>query len=262
MSLDVLKAIVEAVEQGRAGVVATVIRHKGSAPGKEHHKMLVFADGSIVGTIGGGKMEADVLATAAEALDEGHGRTLDLLITEKGEGAIGGICGGRALVALEILPKVPRVLVCGGGHVGVEVARLCQQLQYLHEVHEDREELLTEERFPHARARHLGEPRALCDSLDPARFSHVLIVSRGHVSDRDLAVALGRASYDGWVGMLGSRRKSRTVRKTLVEEDGLDPGFVERIESPVGLSIGARSPAEIAVSIMARIVETMRKEDG
>ena len=82
MSLDVLKAIVEAVELGRAGVVATVLRHKGSAPGKEHHKMLVFADGSIVGTIGGGKMEADVLSAATKALEDGHGATLDLLITE------------------------------------------------------------------------------------------------------------------------------------------------------------------------------------
>ena len=260
MSLDVLKAIVEAVEQGRAGVVATVLRHKGSAPGKEHHKMLVFADGSIVGTIGGGKMEADVLAAAAETLEEGHGKTLELLITEKGEGAIGAICGGRALVALEVLPKVPRVLICGGGHVGVELARLCHQLGYLHEVHEDRAEFLSEARFPHATALHLGQPESLAEDLAPERFSHVVVVSRGHASDRALAGALGRSDYAGWVGMLGSRKKAKTVRRALVEEDGLEPAFVERIESPVGLPIGARSPAEIAVSILARIVETVRQE--
>ncbi len=260
MSLDVLKAIVEAVELGRAGVVATVLRHKGSAPGKEHHKMLVFADGSIVGTIGGGKMEADVLSAATKALEDGHGATLDLLITEEEEGGIGVICGGRALVALEVLPKVPRVLICGGGHVGVELARLCHQLGYLHEVHEDRAEFLGTERFPHATRLHRGEPAALAAEIEPERFSHVVIVSRGHASDRELACSLGRAGYGGWVGMLGSRKKAKTVRRALVEEDGLDPTFVERIESPVGLPIGARSPAEIAVSILARIVDTVRRE--
>ncbi len=259
-TLEVHRAILRAVELGRPGVVATVLRHKGSAPGKEHHKMLFLAGGDRVGTIGGGRMEAKVAEGVAEVLRTGHGKVLELLIADKGEGAIGGVCGGKAIVALELLPEIPRVLLCGGGHCAVELARLCHQLGYLYEVHEDRGEYLEPTRFPEAMARHLGEPDRVVEDLGGHdRFSHVLLVSRGHGTDRLYGRALCRAGYRGWIGMLGSLRKSKVVRAIWIEEDGLPAEWVARLECPVGLPIGATSPAEIAVSILARIVETTRR---
>lgn len=259
MILAVMKAIVRAIEQGRRGVVATVVSHQGSSPGKQDQKMLYLDDGTTVGSVGGGGLEALVLQRCATVLQQGKGTVLSLAATEHGDEALGMLCGGTAEVALELLPAVPRVLICGGGHCGLEVARLCAQLAYPHEVHEDRPDLVDEHRFPHASRRHVGHPERLSETVgDLGRFSHVLVASRGHELDREYVRALAKAGYQGWVGMLGSQRKSATLRRLLQQEDQLDAGFVQAIESPVGLPIGAVTPAEIAVSIMARIVETAR----
>ncbi|MBR57397.1 MAG: hypothetical protein CMH54_04985 [Myxococcales bacterium] len=258
-SIEIFREIVHAIEMGRPGVVATVLRHRGSAPGKEFHKMLVFEDGSFVGTIGGGKMEATVLEHCREVFESSEGKVVEVLIAEEEKGGIGGVCGGRAEVALELLPSVPRILLCGGGHCSVELGELIHQLGYLQEVHEDRPELVEADRFPHALKIHLGSPEDIVETMgDVARFSHVLLVSRGHATDRVYARALAAAGYTGWVGMLASKKKERYVRKLWLEEDGLDAEFVARVQAPVGLPIGARSPAEIAVSIMAQIVESIR----
>lgn len=259
MILTVMKAIVRAIEQGRRGVAATVVSHQGSSPGKQDQKMLYLDDGSTVGSVGGGELEALVLKRCVSVLEQGRGTVLSLNAAEHGAEALGMLCGGTAEVALELLPALPRVLICGGGHCGLEVARLCAQLGYPHEVHEDRPELLDEQRFGQASGRHVGHPDQLPETVgDLRRFSHVLVASRGHALDREYVRALATAGYSGWVGMLGSQRKSATLRRLLLEEDQLNAGFVQAIESPVGLPIGAVTPAEIAVSIMARIVETSR----
>lgn len=253
--IDVQRAILAALEEGRAGVVATILRHRGSAPGKTEHKMLIHADGTAVGTVGGGVLEAEVKRRAADALERGEGSAFDLTVDEKGPDAVGGVCGGSVTVALELLPRVPRILVCGGGHCGREVALLLHRIGYLAEVHDDRPEMVTAERFPHVHARHAGEPEALLDAVgDLGRFSQVLLVSRGYVPDRAYGRVLVEAGYEGRVGMIGSRKKAKVVREQWLDEDGLPPAFVERVECPLGVSIGARSPAEIAVSIVASVI--------
>lgn len=258
MSFDIFKEILKAVEEGRSAVVATVLQHRGSSPGKVNHKMLVYADGRIVGTIGGGVMEAEVLKACAVALDKGRGDVLELLISDKGEGAVGGVCGGKAMVALEVLPDIPRILICGGGHIAEAVGAMCEQLGFLHEVHEDRAEMVDADKFPAARRIHVGEVEDIVSAVgDPSRFSHVLLVSRGHATDRVYARALARSGFKSWVGMLGSQKKKKIVWDLWLNEDALDPSFVDRVECPVGLPIGARTPAEIALSIMARIVEDL-----
>jgi xanthine dehydrogenase accessory factor len=247
-----------ALEAGQTGVVATVVRHRASSPGKEQHKMLVLRDGTTHGTIGGGTMEATVLKHCADVFREGRGKVVEILLAEEEKGGVGSVCGGSADVALELLPRLPRILICGGGHCAVEIARLTAQLEYLYEVHEDRVDYATEERFPHALQIHHGAPEDLAMVVgDLDRFTHVALVSRGFSTDRVYGRALSEAGYEGWVGMLASQKKARKTRKTW-EEDGVDPAFIERLEAPVGLPIGARSPAEVALSIMARVVETFR----
>jgi len=257
--IDVQRAILAALEEGRSGVVATILRHRGSAPGKTEHKMLVYADGTAVGTVGGGVLEAEVKRRAADALDAGEGAAFDLTVDERGPDAVGGVCGGRVTVALELLPRVPRILICGGGHCGREVAILLHRIGYLAEVHDDRPEMVTPERFPHVHRRHVGDPDGLVDAVgDLGRFSQVLLVSRGYVPDRAYGRALVAAGYAGRVGMIGSRKKGTIVRTQWLEEDGLPPDWVARVECPLGVPIGARSPAEIAVSIVASVIDRER----
>ncbi len=262
MSLDVQRAILRALEEGRAGVVATVLRHSGSSPGKEHQKMLLLIDGTTVGTVGGGLLEAEVLKHCREALRTGHGRALTLTIDEKGRNAIGGVCGGSAEIAIELLPRVPRVLLCGGGHCALEIAKLLDQLSYITEVHDSRPEFASAERFPNAAARHSGEAENLSMTVgDLRRFTHVVVLSHHHEDDRTYGREIAASGYAGHVGMIASRKKQETVRRLWREEDGLDPEFVARVVAPVGIPIGARTPAEIAVSIVGWIVKTGREED-
>jgi xanthine dehydrogenase accessory factor len=259
VTIQIYEAILDAIHKGRAAVVATVLKHKGSSPGKEFHKLIAFEDGSFEGTIGGGKMEAEVLKHCAEALKKGQGSVVEILLAEKELGGVGSVCGGYAQVALELLPRIPRILLCGGGHCSLELARMIHQLGYVYEVHEDRAELANRDRFPMALEIHIGAPEELMDLTgDPNRFSHVLLVSRGFATDRIYGRVLCEAGYEGWLGMLASKRKQKKVRKAWVEVDGVDQEFVDRVEAPMGLKIGARSPAEIAVSILARIIETLR----
>ena len=259
MTLSVYRAILETLEAGREGVVATVVRHRASSPGKEHHKMLVLKDGTIYGTIGGGTMEATILIHCAEVFKEGHGKIVEVLLAEPEKGGVGSVCGGRAEVSLELLPRIPRILICGGGHCALEIGTMITQLEYLYEVHEDRPDYATKERFPDAVRIHHGAPEEIAKDLgDLSRFTHVALVSRGFSTDRLYGKALGDAGFTGWVGMLASQKKAKKTRSSWLDEDGLDPDFVRRVEAPVGLPIGARSPAEVALSVMARIVETVR----
>jgi xanthine dehydrogenase accessory factor len=259
VTIQIYEAMLKAVQDGRPAVVATVLKHKGSSPGKEFHKLIAFEDGSFEGTVGGGKMEAEVLKHCAKALEKGQGEVVEILLAEEELGGVGSVCGGYAQVALELLPRIPRILLCGGGHCSVELARLIHQMGYTYEVHEDRPELVGKERFPMALNIHVGAPEGLAGLLgDISRFSHVLLVSRGFATDRVYGRMLFEAGYEGWVGMLASKRKEKKVRKEWVENDGLSQEWVDRVEAPMGIKIGARSPAEIAVSITARIIETLR----
>ena len=255
MILNVMRAIVDAIERGQTGVVATVLDHKGSSPGKRTQTMLVLADGTRTGTVGGGRLEALVLEAVPTVLASGRGTCLDLLIAEEGDGATGQVCGGRAIVAIEMLPRVPRLLICGGGHCAREVARLLEQVGYAYEVHEDREDWLGERHFSGAAALHHGTIDAFVSDVGPLdRFYGVLLISRGRETDRQYGRVLAEADYSGWVGMLASKRKARCVREQWRSEDGIDAEFVVRVESPVGLPIPTRNPAEIAVSIVGRII--------
>ncbi len=260
MSLDVQRAILAALEEGRPGVVATVLRHRGSSPGKTHHKMLVLADGTTVGTVGGGVLEAEILKRCENALRVGEGESLKLTVGEGGENSIGGVCGGSVEVAIELLPRVPRILLCGGGHCAFEIAKILDQLNYLTEVHDSRSEFATADRFPNAVALHtsaVGDLRESVAGFD--RFTHVVLISHNHFSDRIYGRAVIQSEFTGHVGMIASKKKETTVRRLWREDDGLDAEFVARVVSPLGIPIGARTPAEIALSIVGWVVKTVRE---
>ncbi len=261
---DVLRAIVEAVERGRRGVVVTILDHRGASPGKTGQKLLLLDDGTRVGTVGGGRLEALALERAVQVLRSGRGTAQSFLVTETERGGIGSLCGGRAVLAFEVLPVIPRVLLCGAGHCAVEIGRLLAQVGYVYDVHDDRSDLAVPSRFAGVRHVWCSPIEELPDlaRAEGLMYSHALLVSRGHATDRVYGRVIARSELAPWVGMLASRRKAKVVRRQWLEEDALPASFVDAVEAPVGLSIGAANPAEIAVSIVARIVQTARLHAG
>jgi xanthine dehydrogenase accessory factor len=252
---NVLEALLDEMRAGRAAVVATVIRSSGSTPRTAGAKMLIAPDRSTVGTIGGGAFEAMVVEDAIELLED-PGELTRLRkydFTEKGENALGMACGGSAEVFLEQAGPGERLVIFGAGHVGLALARLAATVGFLPELVDDRPEVCEA-------ARRLGAGRVhRCDadyhsglpSIDPA--CSVAIVTRCHRTDR-LALRHVIGSPCRYLGLIGSKRKKKVVLDQL-REDGATDEQLNRIRCPIGLPLGGNSPEEIAVSIVAELLQ-------
>ena len=236
--------------------MATVVSAVGSTPRDTTARMLVLPDGSTAGTIGGGKFESLVVADAKKLLD-GHGLpfTRDYAFVPSGDNAFGAVCGGTATVLLEIVEKAPRLLVVGAGHCGRALARAAAFTGYDVTVADEREEQLEPAAFPSGvRLVHVKDDYSDLPLPEPADF--VAIVSRGHVTD-GLAFRRLRGSPVAYLGMIGSRAK----RKALFDElraEGFTEDELNRAKNPIGLDIGAESPEEIAIAIVAELIAKRR----
>jgi xanthine dehydrogenase accessory factor len=250
--------VAAAVAEGERVAMATLVRVEGSTPRELGSKMLVFADRQIAGTIGGGAMEGAVIDAALEALAEGKPRLLRYELRDPAEGDL-GICGGEAEVFIDVIAPRPTLLVVGGGHVAMPVAEFGHQCGFRVVVLDDRAEMISQDRFPHAAERIAGEIASKLREMPLSPQWYVVIVTRGHAYDQEaLRTVVG--SQAAYVGMIGSRRKVRTTFDRLMA-DGVPASLLERVHSPIGLDIGAQTPAEIAVSILAEII-WLRKGAG
>ncbi|MCD6553996.1 MAG: XdhC family protein [Anaerolineae bacterium] len=256
---NVYRVAASAVERGEAVALATIVRVAGSTPRGVGTKMLIRADGATEGTIGGGELEARVVTAAREALRTGEPRLVSFTLHDAEVGDP-GICGGEADVFIDVLLPHPTLLIVGAGHVAVPVAEIGALLGFRTVVLDDRAEFANEERFPRADELIVGDIPAELSRLPVNAQTHVVIVTRGHAQD-EAALQAVLDSPAAYVGMIGSRRKVRTVfdhlRAAGVSEDAL-----ARVRAPIGLDIGAETPAEIAVSIMAEIVMLHRGGRG
>ncbi len=249
--------------------LATVIETKGSGPSRIGRRFLIFEDGSFSGTIGGGPFEALVIADAAALFREGGaGRLIkwyDFFEREIRSGEerepTNMICGGSARVFVELLKAAPALLILGGGHVGLALARTAIELGYDVVVADDREEYARRERFPSEAA--VYQTNRLyelpSEALKPGRERYVAIVTR--CWETDLAALrpwiTGAVPAAKYVGLIGSARKVRGVFARLAEE-GVPGEILRRVHAPIGLEIGAVTPEEIAVSILAEMTAVRR----
>jgi xanthine dehydrogenase accessory factor len=262
----------ELEERGRLAL-ATVVEVRGSGPSKVGRRFLIFEDGSFSGTIGGGPFEALVVADAGELFrEEGKTRFLkwyDFFEREINSGeareATNMICGGSARVSVELLKAAPCMVVLGGGHVGLALARFGRELGYEVLVGDDREEYALPSRFPPA----VGTIRTNRDYDIPNRLLprgrdlYVAVVTRCWETDLAalrpwLADSAPPAKY---LGLIGSSRKVRRVLETLGKE-GVAPERLASVRAPIGLEIGAITPEEIAVSILAEVTAVRREAAG
>lgn len=249
---DIYREIVKIRTSGEAAVLVTVIEVHGSTPRREGAKMLVHADGKISGTVGGGVREADIIAEAKKLFNDGGARLFEVDFTEGITSGKGPVCGGRMKVFMEKINSHKRAVISGAGHIGWYLFPILKMLEFHVLVIDPREELNNQERFPG------GEliPREFQEGVGDLRLTRedaVIIIGPGHEEDFRILPSVLDSSA-GYIGMIGSKRKRKEVYDKLLEM-GYKEDDLERIYSPVGLSIGSESPAEIAVAIAAEIVK-------
>lgn len=250
---EAVEVFEEAARLQRAGdpcVLATVIATRGSSPRKSGARMLVRRDGSSVGTIGGGTLEQEVIRTALEALSRGAEPSVAVFTLDE---TFGHACGGELTMLIEPLGGMQRLVVCGAGHVGKALTHLAAFAGFRVSVIDDRPEFVTSERLPGASERIAGDYAAGVASLNLTEGDAVVIATPRYESDL-AAVRAALATQASFIGVIGSLRKKETLFKELAAAGGT---FDElgRITSPVGLPIGGNSPQEIAVSIVAQLIE-------
>lgn len=259
MPMDLFEEIVRMRRAGRRGALATIVHTDGSIPSFESSRMLVREDGTTLGTVGGGCVEADVWAAAKEVMEKELPRKLVFHLNNEASYDNGLICGGTVEVFVEPVLPQPVVYLFGGGHVSTAVAKAAHAAGFGVGVIDDRETFANSERFPMAQEIFTSFDDAF-QKLHPNGSSYLVIVTRGHKEDmRVLAWAVRtKARY---VGMIGSRRKVLSVYKAL-ENEGYRMDEFERVFAPMGLEIGALSPEEIALSIVSELVAVRRNVSG
>jgi xanthine dehydrogenase accessory factor len=253
---DVLEAALRAARSGEPAALVTVVATEGSTPRKAGAKMVVHADGRLVGSVGGGRLEADLVARARSAIATGKPELVSFELTPEGTGPDGLACGGTLRAFVEPLETAPVLLLFGAGHVSAALARLARPLGFRIEVADERAEQASAERFPDA-DRVVVEPFATAVSrMSLGPLSYAVVATRGHESDEEaLAAVLGRGLR--FVGLLGSRTKAAKLFERL-RGRGVPAEELERVRTPLGLAIGAQTPEEIALSIMAELVALRR----
>jgi len=237
---------------GRVLVVATLSSSHGSTPRRTGAKMIVCGWGETFFSIGGGAFEALVIEDAKEAMRTGRGFEKEYRFTEQGDEATGMVCGGLARVLFELVTPPLPLVIFGGGHVGRELAHLTARLGFEVTVVDDRPSYLEEERYPGG-VRLLRAERDFSTGLpEIPPGGYVAVVTRCHKTDlAAVRHVVGRGA--AYVGLIGSRRKIRTVLER-AGETGASSEDLREVRGPIGLPIGAESPEEIAVSIAAEMI--------
>ena len=256
MNLDIYEQIVELRRTGRRGAVATIVNVRGSIPSFKTAKMLVRDDGSIVGTIGGGCVEADVWQAAREVMESEKPRTLKFDLNQDPKYDTGLVCGGTLEVFVEPILPPALLYIFGAGHVAFHLCQTAANAGFDLTVTDDRSSYATKERFPAAREVFALDFDEALKTLDPNEASYIVIVTRGHRDDmRILRWAVQTQAR--YVGMIGSKRKVIEIFKTL-QKEGVRADLFDRVHAPVGLDIGAVTPEEIAVAITAELIAVRR----
>lgn len=240
--------------EGRPFVLCTVIASHGSTPQKPGSRLVVLGDGSLRGTIGGGAIEKQVIDAALALLAEeaAQTRTLETHLTHD----LGMCCGGKMTVFLEKHGAPAQLFIFGAGHVAKELAALAAHVGFQVTVVDERAEWLTAERFPNA-ARRLEQPDVVAKALPFGAQAYCCVATHDHPLDQAVTEVLVRKPL-AYLGVIGSQRKALRFRQRL-EAAGFTPAEVARFESPMGVPIDALTPSEIAVSIVARLINVRRK---
>ena len=262
---------------GKQVAMATVLSASGSVPGKPGARIALTSDGEMYGTVGGAGLELQIIERLETMLNGMGGQpgggveTFQLQKEAKGEAGIplDSLCGGRVTVALEVVHPMPHVLLCGGGHCAQAVAAVCDNLEWKHSVFDVRADYCDRATYPDATELHHNSAADFLadeDAASLARFSDILLLGHDWVVDEELLLGLLKARQagpDSWgsrIGVIGSRSKWQAFCKA-AEAEGIDAALLDEVDCPIGLNIGAESPAEIAVAVTAQLISRIKEQD-
>jgi len=252
MNQEVFTAVADALERGEAAALVTIVSTRGSTPQRIGAKMLVFSDGRIVGTIGGGCYENDAFGKAREAILDRRPLLLHYELSDDFAQETGLVCGGQMDVYIEPIEPSPELYVIGAGHVGFHLARLAHDVGFRVHVVDDREKFANADRFPTAAEIVVDDIPTWIARTPLAPHVYAVIVTRGHTNDLDALRALAPRDLR-YLGLIGSRAKVARIYEALREER-MPAECLTRVHAPIGLDIGAVTPQEIAVSILAELI--------
>jgi len=251
---SIYSRIEEVKHAGRAAALCIVVETRGSTPGKQGAKMIVFADGSIEGTIGGGRVELDVIHKALEAIGSGISRKYNFELGDD----LGMHCGGGMEVYIEPVGHLEHVFIFGAGHIGNILAELSERLDFKVHVIDPRAELLEKLELRQGTKIHSAYLEAIVN-LPFDQHSYIVIVSPNHQADEEILAAVARKPHK-YLGLIGSKRKITLLRERFLKEQLLTEEEMNKVDMPVGLKIKAQTPAEIAVSILGKMIEVRNSD--
>ena len=254
--MDIYEEIVQLRRDGRRGALATIVSSQGSIPSFKTAKMLVRDDGSIVGTIGGGCVEAEVWQAAREVMEKEKPRTLKFNLNQNPKDDTGLVCGGTLDIFIEPVLPAALLYLFGAGHVALNLHKVASNAGFDVTIVDDRETYANAERFPGAKEVIADDFDKVMARLTLSESAYVVILTRGHRDDmRVLRWAVQTPAR--YIGMIGSKRKTIAIFNELTQE-GIPADLFKRVHAPVGLDIGAVTPEEIAVAITAELIAHRR----
>jgi len=252
--LDIYQEIAKIAAEGRSAALVTVITADRSTPRDVGAKMLVRPDGSIVGSIGGGSVEALLIKKAISVMSEGIPCRHHISLVPGAEP--GMICGGEMEVFIEPILPMPTMFIFGGGHIALTLSRVGRMLDFNIVVIDDRKDYANYDRFPDASMVLSEDIDTAFSKLKVNESSYIVIVTRGHKTD-EKALELALKTQAKYIGMIGSKTKVKTIFQNLSDR-GISQEMLDKVYSPIGLEIHAETPEEVAVSILAELIKVRR----
>ncbi len=254
---ELIRELDRCLQENTPVALATVVEVSGSTPARKGAKMLIYPDGSIKGTIGGGSMEAAVIEEGKNSIEKGLSRFLEYKLNQEEAAGLGMVCGGNVSVFVEPWLAGPELIIVGAGHISQYLAPLAKMLDFQVVIIDDREEFACEENFPQA-------DKIMVDDIGKSLaeypvFAHhyLVIVTRGHQFD-EIALEQVLSKDAAYLGMIGSRNKIEKIFNDL-RDKGIPEEWLQKVYAPIGLDLGGNRPSEIALSIAAQLVEVRNR---
>ncbi len=241
----VVSKLNEDIRLGKKVALVTVTKSTGSAPGRTGNMMLVYPDGSIIGTAGGGKVEYTIIQQALACIEKGISEDFSIVLDD-----IGMSCGGSMKGFVDVQMNEKQLVIIGGGHIGSKLYSFGLELGFTMTIIDDREEFANNDKYPEARTISGDLKEILKDEVLTDKY--VVIVSKGHATDYEALEEIIDKDYK-YLGLIGSKKKIILLLNQL-KDDGKDHTKYENFYAPVGLKIARKDPAEIALGIMAEIL--------
>lgn len=255
--ISILKEVFKRVEQNERVALVTIVDVSGSSPGKLGSKMVVNKDGLIAGTIGGGAVEAKAIEEAKLALKEDKGKILSYQLNkEEASQEDWMICGGNIKLFIDVIAPQEEMVIFGAGHIAVILSKFAKMVGFKVTIIDERKEFASQERFPEADRIIVSEPGTAIGKIKGVDSAYIVVVTRGHLKDEEALLSVINHN-PRYIGMIGSKEKNALIFRHL-KEKGIDEENITKIFAPIGLKIGAKTPEEIAISILAEIIKVKR----